>query len=162
MKVLMALSAGLLFGLSLIISGMSDPAKMLGFLDLAGKWDPSLAFVMGGAVLVGSFVFSFAGNRTRSLLGDPMRLQTAVRIDRRLVLGSLTFRVGWGLAGYCPGPVLASLAPGGVKPMLFTAAMFAGMALFLLIDRPGSRRRSSKSTGCVHLEAALRLQKRVD
>jgi uncharacterized membrane protein YedE/YeeE len=135
MKVFIALLAGLLFGLGLILSGMSDPAKVLGFLDLAGNWDPSLAFVMGGAVVVGSLVFPFATKRPKSILGDAVRLPTATQIDLRLVLGGLTFGVGWGLAGYCPGPALASLALGGIKPLLFFIAMLAGMALFEVLER---------------------------
>ena len=134
MKLLMALMAGLLFGLGLILSGMTDPAKVLGFLDLAGNWDPSLAFVMGGALLVGSLVFPFATKRPKSILGEALRLPTATRIDRRLVLGGLTFGMGWGLAGYCPGPALASLAQGGTKPFVFFIAMLAGMALFELLE----------------------------
>ena len=134
MKLLMALLAGLLFGLGLILSGMTDPAKVLGFLDLAGNWDPSLAFVMGGALLVGSLVFPFATKRPKSILGEALRLPTATRIDRRLVLGGLTFGMGWGLAGYCPGPALASLAQGGTKPFVFFIAMLAGMALFELLE----------------------------
>jgi uncharacterized membrane protein YedE/YeeE len=135
MKLLMALLAGLLFGLGLILSGMTNPSKVLGFLDLAGNWDPSLALVMGGALLVGSFVFPFATKRPKSILGDALRLPTATQIDRRLVLGSLAFGAGWGLAGYCPGPALASLAQGGSKPLLFFAAMLAGMALFEVLER---------------------------
>ena len=100
MKLFMALLSGLLFGVGLILSGMSDPSKVLGFLDLAGSWDPSLAFVMSGAVLVGSLMFPFASKRTQSILGEAMRLPTATQIDRRLVLGGLTFGVGWGLAGW--------------------------------------------------------------
>ena len=134
MKLLMALLAGLLFGLGLILSGMTDPAKVVGFLDFAGNWDPSLAFVMGGALLVGALVFPFATKRPKSILGDALRLPTATRIDRRLVLGSLTFGMGWGLAGYCPGPALASLAQGGTKPFVFFIAMLAGMALFELLE----------------------------
>src|SRR5690606_23673061 len=139
MKMLMALLAGLLFGLGLILSGMTDPSKVLGFLDLAGNWDPSLALVMGGALLVGSLVFGVALKRPTSILGDAMRLPTATKIDRRLVLGSLTFGVGWGLAGYCPGPALASLAQGGIKPLLFFVAMLAGMALFELMEHMKNR-----------------------
>ncbi|NEX60985.1 YeeE/YedE family protein [Noviherbaspirillum galbum] len=134
MKTFMALFAGLLFGLGLILSGMTDPAKVQGFLDLAGRWDPSLAFVMGGAVLVGSLAFPFIVKRPASLLGEAMRLPTATRIDRRLVLGGLTFGAGWGLAGYCPGPALASLGRGGIEPVLFVLAMLAGMAVFELLE----------------------------
>ena len=144
MQIFIALMVGLLFGIGLIVSGMTDPAKVLGFLDLAGSWDPSLAFVMGGAILVGVFAFGVARKRERSLLGAPMRLPTATKIDRRLVLGSLAFGAGWGLAGYCPGPVLASLATGGVKPLIFTLAMLAGMALFEVLDRVSSARMPAK------------------
>lgn len=140
MQILMAWMVGLLFGIGLIVSGMTNPAKVIGFLDLAGNWDPSLAFVMGGAILVGVFAFGVARKRERSLLGAPMRLPTASGIDRRLVLGSLAFGAGWGLAGYCPGPALASLASGGVKPLIFTLAMLAGMALFEVLDRASSAR----------------------
>ena len=135
MQLLLAMAAGLLFGIGLIVSGMTDPSKIIGFLDLAGRWDPSLAFVMGGAIAIGLVAFHVASKRQRSLLGDAMRLPTATRIDRRLVLGGLTFGIGWGLAGYCPGPALASLASGGSKPLIFAAAMVAGMALFELVER---------------------------
>ena len=140
MQVVMALVVGLLFGIGLIVSGMTDPAKVIGFLDLAGKWNPSLGFVMAGAILVGFAAFRFTGGRTTSLLGEPMRLPTATRIDRRLVLGGLAFGIGWGLAGYCPGPALASLVSGGAKPLIFGAAMVVGMAIFALLERLPSRR----------------------
>ncbi|MEH6435987.1 YeeE/YedE family protein [Massilia sp. DD77] len=145
MHILSAFIVGLAFGIGLIVSGMTDPSKVIGFLDLAGNWDPSLAFVMGGAILVGLFAFRIAGRRERSLLGEAMRLPTATRIDRRLVLGSLAFGAGWGLAGYCPGPALSSLATGGAKPLLFTAAMLAGMGLFELFERLGSTRAAGKA-----------------
>ena len=135
MQVLMALLAGLVFGLGLIMSGMTDPSKVIGFLDLAGQWDPSLAFVMGGAILVGVIAFRFAATRSQAILGGSMRLPTARQIDRRLILGGLAFGVGWGLAGYCPGPALASLATGGIKPLIFTVAMLAGMVIFEIHDR---------------------------
>jgi uncharacterized membrane protein YedE/YeeE len=125
----------LLFGIGLILSGMSDPSKVLGFLDLAGDWDPSLALVLGGAVLVGAMAFPFASKRSKSILGEVMHLPTATQIDRRLVFGSVTFGVGWGLAGYCPGPALASLAQGGLKPLLFVVAMLLGMGLFEMLER---------------------------
>ena len=98
---------------------------------------------MSGAVAVGSLVFPFATKRSKSLLGDAMRLPTAAQVDRRLVLGGLTFGVGWGLAGYCPGPALASLAYGGIKPGLFVIGMLIGMAVFALLERtkPKSRHR---------------------
>ena len=135
MQLLMALFAGLVFGLGLIVSGMTDPSKVIGFLDLAGAWDPSLALVMGGAIGVGLMAFRFARTRSRALLGGPMQLPSARQIDRRLVLGGLTFGVGWGLAGFCPGPALASLATGGSKPLIFTAAMLVGMVIFEVLER---------------------------
>jgi uncharacterized membrane protein YedE/YeeE len=143
MHVFMALVVGLLFGIGLIVSGMTDPSKVIGFLDLAGKWNPSLGFVMGGAILVGFAAFRFAGGRTTSLLGEPMRLPTARHIDRRLIFGGLAFGIGWGLAGYCPGPALASLASGGAKPLIFGAALVAGMAIFELLERLPSRRKQA-------------------
>jgi uncharacterized membrane protein YedE/YeeE len=145
MQILMALLAGLVFGLGLILSGMTDPAKVIGFLDLAGNWDPSLAFVMGGAIMVGFAAFRFAANRSTALLGDVMRLPTARHIDRRLVLGGLTFGVGWGLAGYCPGPAVVSLATGSSEPIIFLIAMLAGMAMFEIQDRFAAR--GSKAAG---------------
>jgi uncharacterized membrane protein YedE/YeeE len=139
MQLLTAFIVGLVFGIGLILAGMTNPAKVQGFLDLAGDWDPSLAFVMGGAILVGAVGFRFARGRERALLGGAMRLPTAGTIDRRLVLGGLTFGIGWGLAGFCPGPALASLASGRSEPLIFAAAMVAGMALFELIERARAR-----------------------
>jgi uncharacterized membrane protein YedE/YeeE len=136
MNILTALFAGLVFGLGLIVSGMSNPAKVLGFLDLAGRWDPSLALVMAGAILAAAPAFALARRRKASLLGEPMRLPAAGAIDRRLALGALAFGAGWGLAGYCPGPALASLAAGGAKPWIFTLSMLAGMLLFEWLERP--------------------------
>lgn len=131
----MALLSGLVFGLGLIISGMTDPSKVIGFLDLGGKWDPSLAFVMGGAIMVGLIAFRFAATRQHAILDGPIRLATTRHIDRRLVFGALVFGVGWGLAGYCPGPAVASLAAGGSKPLVFTLAMLAGMGIFEIQER---------------------------
>ena len=143
MHIIMALVVGLVFGIGLIISGMTDPSKVIGFLDLAGRWDPSLGCVMGGAILVGLVAFRFAAGRDKSLLGDVMRLPAATHIDRRLVLGGLTFGAGWGMAGYCPGPALASLASGGGKPLIFAAAMIVGMVLFALLERLPARRKQA-------------------
>jgi len=140
---LAALATGLVFGLGLLISGMANPAKVLAFLDLAGSWDPSLALVMGGAIAVGVIAFAFAGRRVargqRSLLGQPMQLPTRRDIDLQLVLGSLGFGVGWGLAGFCPGPALVALGAGQMKALVFVAAMIGGMGVFELIERQRTR-----------------------
>jgi len=133
--VIVSVLAGLGFGLGLIVSGMFDPAKVVGFLDLTGAWDPSLAFVMVGAIGVGVVAFAIARQRDRSLLGQNMRMPTARRIDRRLIAGSLIFGVGWGIAGFCPGPALVALGTGQVKGLVFVAAMLAGMALFEWFER---------------------------
>lgn len=135
MHIVTAFIVGLVFGIGLIVAGMTAPTKVQGFLDLAGLWDPSLALVMGGAVLVGLIAFRVAGKRERALLGGAMRVPTVTRIDRRLVLGGLAFGAGWGLAGFCPGPALASLATGGAKVWLFTGAMVAGMIVFEVLER---------------------------
>ena len=134
MELVFVFAIGLLFGIGLIVSGMTDPGKVLGFLDLAGNWDPSLLFVMGGATLVAAIGFGLARRRGRTLTGAPLRLPTATAIDRRLVIGSLVFGAGWGLAGFCPGPALASLGTGRGEPLLFVLAMVAGMALFELVE----------------------------
>ena len=135
MQTLIAFMVGLVFGLGLILAGMTNPAKVQGFLDLAGNWDPSLAFVMGGAILVGALGFRAARGREQALLGTPMRLPSATAIDRRLLAGSLAFGIGWGLAGFCPGPALASLASGRSEPLIFAGAMLAGMGLFEVLER---------------------------
>jgi uncharacterized protein len=126
---------GLLFGIGLLLSGMTDPGKVIGFLDLAGAWDPSLALVMGGAILVGLFAFGIARKRTSSFLGTTMHLPDSRDIDRRLVAGSLLFGIGWGLAGFCPGPALVSLGSGQPKAVVFVLAMLAGMMIFELAER---------------------------
>ena len=130
-----SLLAGLVFGLGLIVSGMANPAKVLGFLDLAGAWDPSLALVMAGAISVGAIAFAVAGRRTTSLIGAEMKLPAARHIDRRLVVGSTLFGMGWGIAGFCPGPGLVALGMGEVKALVFAAAMLAGMGAFEWLER---------------------------
>lgn len=127
--------AGLLFGIGLIISGMTDPAKVIGFLDIAGKWNPSLAFVMAGAILVSYFAFRVAQKQSMTIIGHPVALPTKKEIDARLIAGSITFGVGWGLAGYCPGPALASIATGDEKPIVFVIAMLTGMAIYEILQK---------------------------
>lgn len=143
MYVVTSLLAGLVFGFGLILSGMANPAKVLGFLDLAGRWDPSLALVMAGAIAVSFFAFAIARTRTLSFLGAEMKLPTARHIDRRLVMGSLLFGVGWGVAGFCPGPVLVALGMGESKAAVFVVAMLAGMGGFELLER---RKRFAESS----------------
>ena len=135
MAIVIALVAGLLFGTGLIVSGMANPAKVLGFLDLFGQWDPSLAFVMAGAIAVGVIAFFVAGRRDRSWLGTPIQLPSATGVTARLVLGSAVFGIGWGLAGFCPGPALVALGAGVPKAVGFVAAMLAGMAVFSWLQR---------------------------
>jgi len=140
MNVFAAFLTGLLFGIGLIVSGMTDPSKVIGFLDLAGAWDPSLAFVMGGAVLVGALGFRFAERRAVTVLGGMLRLPANRDIDRRLIFGSATFGVGWGLAGFCPGPAIVALGAGQDKAIIFVIAMLAGMAVYELANRPTNTR----------------------
>lgn len=135
MTAVTALLAGLLFGIGLMVSGMANPAKVLGFLDLAGRWDPSLAFVMVGAIGIGSLAFFIAKRRKRSLLGLPVQLPVGTEITPRLVLGSTTFGIGWGLAGFCPGPALVAMGAGYPKAVGFVAAMVAGMVVFEVVER---------------------------
>lgn len=119
---------GLIFGIGLIVSGMANPAKVVGFLDLAGKWDPSLILVMGGAIGIGFFAFRWAKSRNTPL-------PTATKIDRRLIFGSMAFGIGWGIAGFCPGPALVGLGMGLPKALIFVIAMLAGMGIYELIER---------------------------
>ncbi|RZJ58834.1 MAG: YeeE/YedE family protein [Acidovorax sp.] len=135
MLLLTAFVSGLVFGIGLIVSGMADPNKVLGFLDLAGPWDPSLGFVMAGAIGIGLVAFAIAKRRTQSFLGTPMKLPDARGIDRRLVSGSLLFGVGWGVAGFCPGPALVAVGMGEAKAIIFVAAMLGGMGIFELMER---------------------------
>jgi len=135
MVIVTALLSGLIFGFGLMVSGMANPAKVLGFLDLAGRWDPSLAFVMVGAIAVSSIAFLVAKRRKQSLLGLPMQLPSSATVTLRLVLGSAVFGVGWGLAGFCPGPAMVALGAGFPKAWGFVAAMLVGMAVFELLER---------------------------
>lgn len=133
MSVIIALISGILFGLGLVISGMSNPSKVLNFLDLFGQFDPSLIFVIAGAVIVSFFGFRLAAGRTTSLCGTEMPAVPPARIDGQLVFGSLCFGVGWGLVGFCPGPALTSLTFGGLSAMLFVIAMLVGFIFARLV-----------------------------
>ena len=143
MSILFSAVAGLVFGMGLIVSGMSDPAKVLGFLDLAGPWDPSLALVMAAAVTVGLAGFAIARRRTTTWLGLPMQMPATRQLDRRLVIGSLLFGAGWGLAGICPGPALVLVGAGIGKGAIFVMAMLAGMALFEVLERLAQAQHSA-------------------
>lgn len=135
MHALSAFVTGLVFGVGLIVARMTDPSKIIGFLDVAGAWDPSLAFVMAGAIMVGLVAFRVARRRTAAFLGGAMHLPTVRHIDRRLMLGSLGFGAGWGLAGYCPGPALVALGAGQDKAVVFVIAMLGGMAIYEIAER---------------------------
>lgn len=134
MPALVALLSGLLFGFGLILCGMTNPAKVLAFLDLAGRWDPSLMLVMGAAILVAAPAFAIARRRKRSVLNLPMQIPALRRIDRRTVIGSLVFGAGWGLAGLCPAPALVTLGTGELRAVLFVAAMLVGRAIYEAVE----------------------------
>lgn len=127
---LVSLLLGLIFGLGLILSGMSNPAKVLAFLDIGGAWDPSLAFVMLGAIGVAALLFAYAGKRGRSWFGQAYLPFEKVAPDRGLIGGSLLFGLGWGLAGFCPGPALVGLGAGFAPAVIFSIAMLLGMAFY--------------------------------
>ena len=148
---------GLLFGIGLILSGMTDPGKVIGFLDLSGAWDPSLALVMGGAILVGVFAFALAKKRTTTFLGGALQLPSSNDIDKRLLAGSLLFGAGWGLAGFCPGPAIVSLGSGQPKAAVFVLAMLVGMAFFEWSERRTQGLRAQpKAKPKVHSLPAIR------
>ncbi|HZF58801.1 MAG TPA: YeeE/YedE family protein [Rubrobacter sp.] len=129
LRVIAALVSGLVFGLGLAVSGMMNPAKVIGFLDVAGDWDPTLAFVMIGALLVAVPAYRFIPKRPRPVLEEGFDLPKKQAVDRPLVLGSALFGIGWGLVGFCPGPAVAALGTGLAPVFAFVAAMLAGMAL---------------------------------
>ena len=132
---LSAFVSGLIFSFGLLLSGMANPEKVLGFLDLFGAWDPSLALVMGGAIAVGLPAFAIARRREMAVLGFPINLPGKRRLDKRLLLGSLTFGVGWGLAGFCPGPGIVATGALETGALVFTLAMVSGMLLFKLLQK---------------------------
>ncbi len=137
MNALFALVSGLVFGLGLIAAGMTNPAKIKGFLDLFGAWDPSLALVMGGAIAVGVLAFAAARRRTVSWTGVAMEMPTTNTIDARLLGGGALFGIGWGVAGFCPGPALVAASTGSASALMFVAAMLLGMTIY---DRLPARR----------------------
>lgn len=148
MQYLTTLIAGLLFGIGLLLSGMGDPAKVLNFLDIFGTWDPSLAFVMGGAIAITAPGYWAARKGSKPLFQDAFKLPTATDLDSRLIGGAATFGVGWGLAGFCPGPALTSLPMGAGETFAFVAAMLAGMTLANVSIR------AWRSLGRTHTQAA--------
>ncbi|UDI95532.1 DUF6691 family protein [Pseudomonas sp. IAC-BECa141] len=131
---LSAFFAGLIFGLGLLLAGMANPAKVLAFLDVAGAWDPSLALVMGGAIAVAIIPLNWARKNKQSLLGARMQIPVKRELDSRLIGGSLVFGVGWGIAGICPGPAVATLLTGHWQIIIFVLAMLAGMYLFSVLE----------------------------
>lgn len=134
MIILTSFIAGLIFGLGLILSGMANPSKIIGFLDVTGQWDPSLLFVLMGALAMSFFAFRYISKRKTTCLQQTVQLPHTKQIDRKLVMGSITFGVGWGLAGYCPGPALTSSLIGNLEPVVFVVAMLAGMGLHAWIE----------------------------
>lgn len=134
-RLLFALTAGALFGLGLAVSQMTDPDKVLNFLDVAGRWDPSLALVMGGALLVTVPGFSWVRRRGHTVCGDALPSTPTPRIDARLLGGSALFGIGWGIAGYCPGPALANLAHGTLEAVVFVAALLIGSQFARLLPQ---------------------------
>lgn len=130
-----AFLSGLIFGLGLLLAGMANPAKVLAFLDLAGSWDPSLALVMGGAIPVSAIGFYLTRHRAAPLFSQRFQVPTNTALDKRLLLGALGFGVGWGLAGFCPGPALVALGSGNLKGIVFVAAMLSGMVIFEMLEK---------------------------
>ncbi|MDP4006476.1 DUF6691 family protein [Methylobacterium sp. NEAU K] len=150
-RIASAFAVGLLFGLGLIVSGMANPAKVLAFLDVTGRWDPSLAFVMAGAVAVSAAGYRAAQRRGRPLLAPRLEIPTRRDLDPRLLAGAAIFGVGWGLAGLCPGPALTLLTVVPAQAATFVAAMVAGMLLFRLM--PGVASRPTAETAPAGVDA---------
>ncbi len=127
--------SGLLLGIGLILSGMANPAKVIGFLDVAGPWDPSLGLVMGGGLVAGSIGFALLKKQPKTLSGEPLNLPASRKIDLRLILGSVLFGIGWGVTGICPGPGLVLLGAGIPEGVIYVASLLAGMTLYSLIEK---------------------------
>lgn len=140
MRIISAFTTGLIFGIGLIISGMTNPAKIIGFLDITGQWDPSLLLVMLGAVSITFVAFRFVERKSVSLLGDNIQLPKKTGLDKPLIVGAVLFGIGWGLAGYCPGPALASLSSGLLPPVLFVLTMITGMGVFEIYKKLSTKK----------------------
>jgi uncharacterized membrane protein YedE/YeeE len=140
MALLINFVIGLIFGLGLVVSGMSDPAKVLNFLDLAGTWDPSLAFVMGGAVIVTFIGYRIVLQRKAPIFDTKFHVPTRTDVDARLIVGPALFGIGWGLGGFCPGPALTAIGLGAPGTLMFVPAMLVGMWVARLMSdaRPNS------------------------
>ncbi|MCS5711481.1 DUF6691 family protein [Candidatus Berkiella aquae] len=126
--------SGFIFGIGLLISGMANPSKVLGFLDITGIWDPSLAFVMIGAIIIGFFAFNYAKRVKKTITGEAIKLSTTQKIDKKLIFGSILFGIGWGLVGFCPGPAIVALGAAKLKALYFTGAMLIGMLFYELFQ----------------------------
>ena len=144
-RIISAFAIGLVFGIGILVSGMANPAKVLNFFDIAGTWDPSLAFVMGGALIVTAIGFRLGLSRAHPLLAGGFSLPTKRDIDVRLLGGAAIFGVGWGIAGFCPGGVVPALGLGRPEPAIFVAALVAGMLIVRLIET--ARTRAAPSAG---------------
>lgn len=129
MKNIITLLAGLIFGLGLIISGMTNPEKVIGFLDVTGQWDPSLMFVMLGGIAVAYVGFQFVRDKSQTIFDDAIHLPGKTHISKELIIGSLMFGAGWGLAGFCPGPALVVMGAGYKEAFIFVMAMIVGMTI---------------------------------
>ncbi len=135
LKILSALVAGVVFGVGLALSQMVNPNKVINFLDITGQWDPSLMFVLGGAVLTTTIAYRFIFSKNKPVFADDFQLPTLLKIDRQLLIGAVLFGAGWGVIGYCPGPVVASLGFGFEEPLIVVISMLAGMLLCRAIIR---------------------------
>lgn len=149
MKLVTAYIAGLIFGLGISLSGMANPAKVINFFDIAGSWDPSLAFVMGGAVIVTFFGYRWVLAKPMPLFETKFRLPTRTDIDTRLIAGALIFGVGWGIAGFCPGGALPVLGTGNVMVALFVVALLAGIFATRLFEKKYLQKTNSASKNTV-------------
>lgn len=130
MTMFISFLSGLIFGMGLLLSGMSNPAKIIGFLNITGKWDPSLVFVMIGAITIGFLAFSYAKRVKKTITGLEISLSSNQKIDKKLIIGSLLFGIGWGLVGFCPGPAIVALGAAKLKALYFSIAMVIGMIIY--------------------------------